>query len=59
MGFQNEAGDFQEEVLRKNFGDVLSSKTVDDILKKCTVKKNTPEESAFHAIGCIAQVGGI
>jgi hypothetical protein len=56
MGFQNEAGEFQKDILRTNFLDVLTETKIDEVLTKCTVKKATPEESALHAITCIENI---
>jgi hypothetical protein len=56
MGFQDEAGDFQKDILRTNFLDVLTETKIDEVLTKCTVKKATPEESALHAITCIENI---
>mgnify|MGYP005985768021 CR=1 FL=1 len=56
MGFQTEDGTFQEETLRQNFANVLPQNKIDEILTKCTVQKNTPEDSALSALTCIETI---
>ncbi|RZC37728.1 PBP GOBP domain containing protein [Asbolus verrucosus] len=52
MGYMNDAGEFQKDAIRKSLSDSHGQKTIDNLLKKCAVKKATPEETAYHYQKC-------
>nr|AIX97052.1 odorant-binding protein 6 [Dastarcus helophoroides] len=53
VGFQNEAGDLQVEVLKAKVGaEHKDQAVVDQLIKKCAVKKQTPQETAYDTIKC-------
>nr|AIX97067.1 odorant-binding protein 21 [Dastarcus helophoroides] len=52
-GFQNEAGDIQTDVIKAKLGaEIKDSATVDQLIKKCAIKKATPQKTAFDTIKC-------
>ncbi|XP_056632620.1 B1 protein-like [Diorhabda sublineata] len=57
FGIQQQNGDFNETIMR---GIVEKSgaddKKADELIKKCLVKKDSPENSAFESMKCIHSV---
>ncbi|KAG5885481.1 hypothetical protein JTB14_017204 [Gonioctena quinquepunctata] len=59
FGFQNELGEFQNDVMRKNIlahGKVTTK--LDEIIDKCTIQKESPAESAFNYYKCYQDING-
>ncbi|XP_023022169.2 uncharacterized protein [Leptinotarsa decemlineata] len=53
FGFQNEAGEFQREVMREKLTQYArNASTVDAVMEKCVVQKDSPVESAYHYSMC-------
>lgn len=50
LGFMNEGGELQTEVIKEKLGDVVDN--VDELLEKCVVDKGSPEETAFGFAKC-------
>ncbi|XP_044745333.1 uncharacterized protein LOC123307181 [Coccinella septempunctata] len=53
IGYQNEAGEIQKDVLREKALTALKDeKLVDNLIEKCAVAKDTPQNTAFETIKC-------
>nr|AVH84924.1 odorant binding protein 17 [Harmonia axyridis]QTE76116.1 odorant binding protein 8 [Harmonia axyridis] len=53
IGFQNEAGEIQKDVVKQKATVALKDeKLVDEIIKKCAVVKDTPQNTAFEVAKC-------
>nr|AXO78395.1 odorant binding protein 17 [Xylotrechus quadripes] len=56
-GFQNEAGDIQIETVRMKLNAITKNeKMTDDLITKCAVKKDTPEDTAFETLKCFHEL---
>lgn len=52
-GFQNEAGDLQNDHIKAKLMELINDdKKADELIQKCNVKKETPEETAFAVVKC-------
>ncbi|RZC37080.1 PBP GOBP domain containing protein [Asbolus verrucosus] len=52
-GFQNDAGDIQEDVIRTKLNAELKDlDATNKLITKCAVKKDTPQQTAFDTIKC-------
>lgn len=51
LGLQNDAGEFQVEVIKKDLKG--SEKDIEELLKICLGKKDTPAEAAYEALKCV------
>ncbi|XP_030764833.1 B2 protein-like [Sitophilus oryzae] len=52
LGFQNEAGEIQRELIRERLASLLSADIADQLVKACLIEKATPEETAAAAYRC-------
>ncbi|XP_019866424.1 B2 protein-like [Aethina tumida] len=60
IGFQNEDGSANDEILHKKLLTVVKDeKETDDLIKKCAVPQKTPEESAFQTFKCYFDTKGV
>ncbi|CAH1379442.1 unnamed protein product [Tenebrio molitor] len=51
--FVDESGDFLVDNIRKKFRQVISDEdTLESYIRKCTVKQETPQETAFKTMKC-------
>lgn len=56
VGFQNEAGDSQDEVIRTKLNAELNNLDVTNkLIAKCVTKQATPAETAFNSFVCYYQ----
>ncbi|KAL3288144.1 hypothetical protein HHI36_002592 [Cryptolaemus montrouzieri] len=56
IGFQNEAGDLQLDVIRQKLAqEIKDTKVLEDVVKKCAVKKDTPQETSFQVAKCYSE----
>uniref|UniRef100_M3TYY8 Odorant binding protein 4 n=1 Tax=Ips typographus TaxID=55986 RepID=M3TYY8_IPSTY len=56
LGFQNDAGDIQTEVVKQKLGGALGDLGVAaQLVTKCLVPKATPQETAFESFRCYYQ----
>nr|ALR72491.1 odorant binding protein 3 [Colaphellus bowringi] len=54
VGLQDENGDIVLDVAKSKLFDIVKDeKKTMDILKKCAVKKDTPENTAFESAKCL------
>nr|UTN00832.1 odorant binding protein [Semanotus bifasciatus] len=54
IGFQNEAGDIQLDVMRQKIGEAVpDAAMVEEMISKCAVQKATPEDTAFDTSVCL------
>nr|AHE13799.1 odorant binding protein [Lissorhoptrus oryzophilus] len=53
IGFQNEAGDVQPDVVKaKLSGAINDPAAADKLIQQCLIKKENPEDTAFNAFQC-------
>ncbi|KAJ8955677.1 hypothetical protein NQ318_008548 [Aromia moschata] len=53
IGFVNDAGDFQKDVMKTKISAVLGDEALaEKYIAECAVSKGTPQETAFQAIKC-------
>jgi hypothetical protein len=53
-GFIDASGEFQVETITKKFKEISEHpETIDALVTKCAVKKDTPEESSFQFLQCV------
>ncbi|KAL3288141.1 hypothetical protein HHI36_002589 [Cryptolaemus montrouzieri] len=53
IGFQNEAGELQLDVMKQKVQvQYKDPKVADVLIKKCAIQQNTPEETAFEIVKC-------
>ncbi|XP_019866436.1 B2 protein [Aethina tumida] len=53
LGFQNDAGEIQVGVVKEKLATVIDDPSkIDEIVKKCAVQKDTPQNTAFSTIEC-------
>lgn len=57
LGFFNDDGEIQVEVIRKTIGEDIDN--VDELVEKCTVDKGSPEDTAFSFAKCAAEFAPI
>ncbi|KAJ8955679.1 hypothetical protein NQ318_008550 [Aromia moschata] len=51
--FQNEDGDIQKDILRQKLGDIIKDPvTMQQLIEKCALKKDTPQNTAFSTVKC-------
>nr|WQM40729.1 odorant-binding protein 9 [Xyleborus affinis] len=53
IGFQNDAGEVQADVVKQKLGGALGNQdTANQIVQKCLVAKSSPQETAFQSFKC-------
>lgn len=53
MGFIDENGDIFVDTIKTKFKENSTAEDVDNVVTKCAVKKETPQETASHFFKCI------
>ncbi|XP_072394786.1 B2 protein-like [Diabrotica undecimpunctata] len=54
IGVQKENGDIDEAVIKERINQITNdAKRTEELMKKCLIKKATPEESAFESYKCL------
>ncbi|KAG5887558.1 hypothetical protein JTB14_002264 [Gonioctena quinquepunctata] len=57
VGLQDKNGDIVMEVAKAKLKDIVKDdKKVEEVMKKCVLKKETPEETAFQAAKCLHEL---
>lgn len=59
IGFQNEAGEVQQDVIKAKIGGDVAAEDLEKATQKCaTIKSATPEQTAFDVLKCYSQATG-
>lgn len=53
VGFQNDAGELQKDVIKAKLSTVVSDEAVVEKMIECAVQKSTPEDTAFETAKCM------
>nr|AVI04885.1 putative odorant-binding protein 4 [Anthonomus grandis] len=57
VGFQNQEGAVQRDVIEKKLGSIVEDKEIfDKLIKDCVVQKESPQETAFFIAKCMREV---
>lgn len=54
LDYQNELGEIQSSHIRKNFAQYIDDETLEELVSKCAVNKDTPQLAAFTFNKCIS-----
>ncbi|KAJ8932132.1 hypothetical protein NQ314_014913 [Rhamnusium bicolor] len=56
IGFQNEAGDLQIDFIKSKINAIIKDDGLtNEVVNKCNIKKDTPEDTAFETLKCFHQ----